>query len=169
MTQLNTIRPTITFRHGDGSIAEASARAVRLFTPKGSKTPVLCVERRNRLLPITVTGANNAEVNLGVTPLAQGYENAQAIAPVATLAQLGVKRAPKEPKAAVPAYARASTKKGGKAAAPDKVQIAVDDALARIRETLVGASQDEITSVFASLLTAPTEPKAARRGRRSKR
>lgn len=145
---LVTLRPTVTFNHMDGSFAEASPRAIRRYNG------VLCVERRKRLLPITVTGPKAAIVNLGAQPLAENYGDAQAIAPVQTLEQLGIKRAPKEPTAA-------------KASPSASLKLTADDAIKALGRSLKGADEAQVHAMFTSIIAAMSEgdekPKASAR------
>lgn len=153
---LVTLRPTVTFNHMDGSFAEASPRAIRRYNG------VLCVERRKRLLPITVTGPKAAIVNLGAQPLAENYGDAQAVAPVQTLEQLGIKRAPKEPTAA-------------KASPSANLKLTADDAIKALGRSLKGADEAQVHAMFTAIIAEMTagddaKPKAsASRGKTAPR
>lgn len=173
--QLRTNRVTVTFTHSDGSFAEASQRAVRLMA-EGPHKGVLCVERRGRLLPITVTGQNAASCNLASDPVAQGYTEAQAVAPVATLAQLGIVKAPKEPKpaksaspeaGAMAAYVKApkvSKRTVQTVAAPSASSL--EEAIAAVREHMKGKPLAEAQAILTSLVTvADIKPSKAQRRR----
>lgn len=155
---LVTLRPTVTFNHMDGSFAEASPRAIRRYNG------VLCVERRKRLLPITVTGPKAAIVNLGAQPLAENYADAQSIAPVQTLEQLGVKRAPKEP----------GSKPARGSAKPD-LKLTAEDAIKALGRSLKGADEAQVHAMFTSIIAEMTasdeaKPKAStRRGKAAPR
>lgn len=176
---LRTNRVVVTFTHSDGSFAEASQRAVRVMA-EGPHKGQLCIERRKRLLPITVTGTNTASCNLAAAPFAQGYAEAQAVAPVATLAQLGITREPKaakEPKApasapaaAMAAYVapkRGKAHKSAKAPEP-KAQVAaaepsLEDAIAAVRAHMAGKPLGEVQAIMTSLVTVKDAPKGRRR------
>lgn len=153
MTKLATIRPTVTFLHGDGSFAEASPRAIRAYKAPGAAASVLVVERRKRLLPIRITGPRTAEVNLGATPVLADYGNAQDVAPVVTNEQLGIKR---EPKAAGD---KAASSKPAKAAS--KLEMTADAAIAMLGKQLAGASQGEAQALFLSIVEAANLAKPA--------
>lgn len=177
--QLRTNRVVVTFTHSDGSFAEASQRAVRVMA-EGPNKGALCVERRGRLLALTITGGNTASCNLGATPVAQGYAEAQAIAPVATLAQLGITREPKaakEPKApaSAPAAAMAAYVKAPKAAKtrnpakpveqPKAAETSLEDAIAAVRAHMAGKPLPEVQAIMTSLVTVGDAPK----GRKARR
>lgn len=174
--QLRTNRVVVTFTHSDGSFAEAGQRAVRIMG-EGPSKGVLCVERRGRLLPITVNGPTIASCNLASAPVAQGYTEAQAVAPVATLAQLGIAKAPKEPKAPKPAKAAAaamaayvSAPKGKAKAVAEPVAAAsptsLEAAIEAVREHMKGKPLAEAQAILTALVTvADVKPSKGQRRR----
>ena len=99
--QLDTIHPTIQFMYGSGSYQ--SKRFVRTYPANGTGEPCkcLCVSARGKLWKITPTGPRSASCDLTVPALVdfgsrqKAREEAQSIAPVATLAKLGIKRPPR--------------------------------------------------------------------------
>lgn len=168
--QLRTNRVVVTFQHSDGSFSEAGMRAIRIMG-EGPHKGMLCIERRKRLLPITVTSPTTATCNLGADPLASGYAEAQAVAPVATLAALGV--APREPKAPTAPKA-AAPKAAPKAAEPAPAMVAhvgpptLEEAIAAVREHMAGKPLAEAQAILTSLVTVGSTPKAARRNRKAR-
>ena len=91
-----TIQPLCRFVRSDGTVAREGSRSLRLYDGK------LCVKVRSRLMPVEREADRVAIVRLNAKPLADGVEDAQAIAPVATLAKLGVPDAAARVKAAKP-------------------------------------------------------------------
>lgn len=100
---LDTIHPEIHFKRGAN--VNISKRNVRLYEGK------LCVSARGRLYAVTVTGPKTCACDLGAEALLdfggrkEAREKAQAVAPVATLAKLGIDR---PSKSATPAKASAN-------------------------------------------------------------
>lgn len=150
--QLRTHKIVVTFQHSDGSFTEASQRSVRIMAA-GPHKGALCVERRSRLLAIEPTSGNTASCNLGAEPLASGYAEAQAVAPVASLAALGIAKAPKP--------APKSTK--STKAKPAPTMTSLEEAIATVRENLKGKPFAEAQALMTSLLTVDdvAKPKAS--------
>ena len=99
--QLDTIHPTIRFMYGSGSYQ--SKRFVRRHPVNGTgeSCECLCISARGKLWKITPTGPRSASCDLTAVALVdfgsrqKAREEAQRIAPVATLAKLGIKRPPR--------------------------------------------------------------------------
>lgn len=91
-----TIQPLVRFTRSDGSVKAESSRSLRLYDGK------LCVKVRSRLMPVERESDRVAIVRLNAKPLADGVADAQAVAPVVTLAKLGVPDAETRAKAAKP-------------------------------------------------------------------
>ena len=99
--QLDTIHPTIRFMYGSGSYQ--SKRFVRTYPVNGTGEPgeCLCISARGKLWKINPTGPRSASCDLTAVALVdfgsrqKAREEAQSIAPVATLAKLGIKRPPR--------------------------------------------------------------------------
>lgn len=95
-TSLDTIKPEITMRNGAN--VKIASRNVRRFNGQ------LCVSVRGKLVAITVTGPRTAQADLNAPALhdfgsqkaaagkVEGVPSAQEIAPVITLASIGVDR-----------------------------------------------------------------------------
>ncbi len=102
---LDTIRPKIRFKFGRGSYT--SKRYVRIYRIGGDGNGVphecLCISARGKLWRIVPTGPKSASCNLTAPALVdfgsrqKAREEAQMLAPVATLAKLGIER-PSRPK-----------------------------------------------------------------------
>ena len=99
--QLDTIHPTICFMYGSGSYQ--SKRFVRTYPVNGTEESdeSLCISAQGKLWKITPTGPRSASCDLTVPALVdfgsrqKAREQVQRIAPVATLAKLGIKRPPR--------------------------------------------------------------------------
>lgn len=102
---LDTIRPKIRFKFGKGSYS--SKRYVRIYriddNDNGVPIEWLCISARGKLWKIVPTGPKSASCDLTAPALVdfgsrqKAREEAQQVAPVATLAKLGIKR-PHRPK-----------------------------------------------------------------------
>lgn len=184
MTSLTTLKPVVTFMHGTSTnpqgFAEADQRAVRIVA-SGAHKGTLVVERRKRMCRLHVTAAKAAIVYLGDEAVLTGYESAQEVAPVASLAKLGVTTTPKakakaEPKPEVaflaevakPAPKPASktkslaklkaaqeAKAAAKLAASAKAEVDADleAAKATLREALKGLTASQTADLLTSLVS----------------
>ena len=100
---LDTIRPKIRFKFGRGSYT--SKRYVRIYRIGGDGNGVphecLCISARGKLWQIVPTGPKSASCDMTAPALVdfgsrqKAREEAQSIAPVATLAKLGITRPPR--------------------------------------------------------------------------
>lgn len=109
-----TIQPLVRFTRSDGSVKAESSRSLRLYDGK------LCVKVRSRLMPVERESDRVAIVRLNAKPLADGVADAQAVAPVVTLAKLGAPNAEARAKAA-----KADAKPKASAPAQDPTSAAV--------------------------------------------
>ena len=143
--KLDTIRPSIQFLHGDGSHdGVAEPRALRIVK-SGPHKGAYGIERRRKIMPITVIGPRTATCNLAAEPLIVGYADAQAVAPVATLEAIGVSR-PAKPAAGSAPKGRTGGRKSSTS------EITPEDAVKALANSLKGQPQEAVQAAFLSIV-----------------